>query len=276
MVSNIPAKLTQIELAPGHKRGLTLNSPFIAESGCWGFVDEYSKLINMHLLGAMTTNPITVYPRQPARGVQIRETNPGIALHTGLPNPGIHKALLKFGKKWSQFSCPIIVHLAVDNPDEVNECIYQLEEQDNVLGIELGFHHHENPNHAAAIITKAAKGSLPIVVKVPFENPETFAKLAQDSGAQAITLTAPARTTIPDKTTWFEGRMYGANTFGIILTLVRKLSQTINLPIVAAGDVHNNDQVKTLLRAGAKAVQLGSVVWVHPSRVNLILQSWHN
>ena len=111
---------------------------------------------------------------------------------------------------------------------------------------------------------------------MPFENPETFAKLAKDSGAQAITLTAPARTTIPDKTTWFEGRMYGANTFGIILTLVRKMTRTIGLPIIAAGDAHNNDQVQTLLQAGAKAVQLGSVVWVHPSRVNLILQSWQN
>lgn len=276
MVINPPENITQIELAPEHKRGLTLTSPFIAESGCWGFVDEYSKIIKMRLLGAMITNPISVYPRNPSRSVQIREVSPGIALHTGLPNPGIRQALLTFGKKWSNFACPIIVNLAVDNPDEVNECIYQLEEQDNVLGIEIGLQHHDDPNHAAAIVANAARGSLPIIVKIPFENQETFARLAQDSGAQAITVTAPARTTLPHKSTWFEGRLYGANTFGIILTLVRKLSQTIRLPIIAAGDVHSIEQAHTLLEAGAKAVQLGSIVWVQPSRINLILKSWQH
>ena len=276
MTIHTPINFTQIELAPGHKRGLTLTSPFIAESGCWGFSDEYSKTIKMDLLGSMITNPISAYPRHPSRDVQIREVNPGIALHTGLPNPGIRKALLKFGKKWSNFSCPIIVHLAVENPDEVNECIYQLEEQDNVIGIELGLQHHDDPNHASAIVSNAAKWSLPIIVKIPFDNPETFAQLAQDSGAHAITVTAPARINLPHKNSWFEGRLYGANTFGIILTLVRILSMTIKLPIIATGDVQNNDQAKTLLEAGAKAVQLGSIVWIKPSKVNSILQSWQH
>ena len=268
--------VTQIELAPGHKRGLLLNSPFIAECGCWGFADEYSNVIDMHLLGAMITNPITVNPRRPSRGVHTREINTGMVLHTGLPNLGLSKALLTYGKKWKRFSCPVIVHLAVDTPDEAGECVYQLEEQDNVLGVELGFHHDEDPNHAAAIVLSASKGALPIIVRTPFENPETFAALAEDSGAQAITVTAPARTTLPDGTSWFEGRMYGTSTFGITLTIVRKLSREIKLPIIAAGDVHNTEQAKALLRAGAKAVQIGSIVWINPSKVNLLLQSWQN
>ena len=275
-MNNLSKDTTQIELAPGHKRGLILNSPFITESGCWGFADEYSKLINTHLLGAMITNPITVNPRYPTRNVRMRQIETGIVLHTGLPNPGLSKALFTYGKKWKNFACPVIVHLAVDTPEEARECVYQLEDHDNVLGIELGFRHHEDLKHTAAIVASASKGPLPIIVKTPFENPETFAKLAEDSGAQAITVTAPARTTLPDETSWFEGRMYGANTFGIILTLVKKLSQEISLPIIAAGDVHNNEQAKTLLRAGAKAVQLGSIVWVNPSKVNLLLQSWQN
>ena len=51
---------------------------------------------------------------------------------------------------------------------------------------------------------------------------------------------------------------------------------TIKLPIIAAGDVQNNDQAKTPLEAGAKAVQLGSIVWIKPSKVNSILQSWQH
>ena len=276
MMNDLPKYSTHIELAPGHKRGLILKSPFIAESGCWGFTDEYSKLIDMHLLGAMITNPITINPRYPTRDVRMRQIETGIVLHTGLPNPGLSKALLTFGKKWNNFACPVIVHLAVDTPEQARECVYQLEEHDNVLAIELGFFHHEDPKHAADIVANASKGSLPIIVKTPFENAETFAKLSEDSGAQAITATAPARTTLPDETSWFEGRMYGANTFGITLTLVRQLSQEIRLPIIAAGDINNNEQAKALLRAGAKAVQLGSIVWTNTNKVNVLLQSWQN
>ena len=267
---------TILNLAPQHKRGLPLKSPLLAATGCWGFANEYAKLIDISLLGALITNPISWHPRQPSRGGHTLPLTSGIALHTGLPNPGFRAALQQFGQKWRKMVCPIIVHLVLDDADQARKCVEQLEDVDNVLAIELGFHHKEDSRAAAAIIATAAQGLLPVVVQSPFSRTSEFTTIAEEAGAQAITVSAPPRAAMQsgDGEVWSGGRLYGSAMFAHTLQVVRELHHETSLPIIASGSIHSTAETKALHSAGAQAMQLQSVVWINPLKVNAMLQSW--
>ena len=265
-----------LDLAKDHKSGFPLKSPLLAASGCWGFSNEYADLIEMDLLGALITNPISWHPRKPARGNHAQVLAGGVALHTGLPNPGLFAALRHFGPKWQRMRCPVIVHLALESAIEARKCIERMEEVDNVLAIELGFRHDEDPRTAAATMAAATCGLLPIVVQAPFSRASEFASLAEKAGAQAVSITAPPRATLTTREVWVEGRLYSGGLFAHTLQVVHELGCETSLPIIAAGNIHSTAQAQALLGAGAQAVQLQSVVWISPRKVNEMLRSWRH
>ncbi|HJO33994.1 MAG TPA: nitronate monooxygenase [Anaerolineales bacterium] len=263
-----------LDLAPEHKRGFPLKSPLLAASGCWGFANEYANLIEMSLLGALITNPISRRPRRPAGGAHARSVAGGVALHTGLPNPGLSVALRRFAPKWRRMPCAVIVHLALHDAGEARKCVERLEDVENVLAIELGFRHDEDARAAAATVATAAQGLLPVVVQVPFSRTAEFSALAEQAGAQAVSVSAPPRAALTAAEGWFEGRMYGGGLCARTVQVVRELRRETDLPIIAAGGVHSAEQINALLSAGARAVQLESVVWIDAPNVNAMLQSW--
>jgi dihydroorotate dehydrogenase (NAD+) catalytic subunit len=263
-----------LDLAPEHKRGFPLKSPLLAASGCWGFANEYADLIEMSLLGALITNPISRRPRKPAGGAHARSVAGGVALHTGLPNPGLSAALRRFAPIWRRMPCAVIVHLALRDAGEARKCVERLEDVENVLAIELGFRHDEDARAAAATVATAAQGLLPVVVQVPFSRTAEFSALAEQAGAQAVSVSAPPRAALTAAEGWFEGRMYGGALCAHTVQAVRALRSETDLPIIAAGGVHSAEQINALLSAGARAVQLDSVVWIDAPKVNAILQSW--
>ena len=263
-----------LDIAPNHKMGLQLKSPLLAAAGCWGFANEYSDLIETRLLGALTTNPISWNPRKSVRGQHAQAVPGGIALQDGLPNPGLHAAIRRFGPKWRRMDCPIIVHVTMGDKHQARKCVDLLEELENVIAIELGFQHEEDPRAAAATIATAAQGLLPVVVQTPFSRALEFTALAEDAGAQAVTVSSPPRATLNSGHSWFEGYLYGSGWFTHTLHNVHKLRRETKLPIIAAGDIHSVTQVKALLSVGAQAVQLQSLVWIDPPKVNAMLHSW--
>ena len=264
----------ELDLAKGHKSGFPLNSPLLAASGCWGFSNEYADLIEMDLLGALITNPLSWHPRKPARGDHAQVLAGGVALHTRIQNPGLIEALRHFSPKWQRMRCPVIVHLALESAVEARECIERIEEVDNVLAIELGFRHDEDPRTAAETMAAAACGLLPIVVQAPFSRASEFASLAENAGAQAVSVTAPPQATLTTREVWVEGRLYSGGLFAHTLQIVHELAYKTGLPIIAAGGIHSTTQAQALLSAGAQAVQLQSVVWISPREVNEMLRSW--
>jgi dihydroorotate dehydrogenase len=170
--------------------------------------------------------------------------------------------------------CAVIVHLALRDAREARKCVERLEDVENVLAIELGFRHDEDARAAAATVASAAQSLLPVVVQAPFSRAAEFCALAGQAGAQAVSVSAPPRAALTAAEGWFEGRMYGGGICAHSLQTVRELCRATDLPIIAAGGVHSTDQIEALLSAGARAVQLESVVWIDAPKVNAMLQSW--
>lgn len=260
-----------IELAPNHKQGLPLDNPVMIAAGCAGFGSEYRPLLDTAALGAFVTNPLTLAPRKAARTTQALPTTDAVLIHTGLPNPGLRAAVRQYSRQWQRLECPVIVHLAADTPDNMERCVALLEEAHAVSALEIGFRDEEDPALVAHVL-QAAIGELPVIVRAPFGRAPEFAELAEQAGAQALTVSAPPRGTLPAPRGkgWLQGRLYSAAHFPLALQQVRALAGQTHLPLIGAGGIYTAAQVQTMLAAGATAVQLDALVWASPAAVNEI------
>ena len=52
--------MPMIELAPKHKYGLPIASPVMPAAGAFGYGDTYHDLVDIHALGALVTNPVSL------------------------------------------------------------------------------------------------------------------------------------------------------------------------------------------------------------------------
>ncbi len=263
-----------IELAAQHKTGLVLTTPLLTMAGTWGFADEYAKQFDFSRLGAFVTNPLTWNPRQPARANGAVNTSAGVVLHTGLPNPGVRNALKRFGGKWQRLACPVIPHLALDQPDQAWRAVELLAEHRNVIGVELGFRHDSNSADAAAIIEAAVDGELPVIVRLPHAEFSQLAQVAARSGAIGLTCCAPPRyvATEPDAAVLPSGRIYSPTHIVHNLAAVQLLQAQTDLSLLVAG-VSQEGHLSEAGAAGAKAAQIGAGVWQSPQAVQALFDA---
>ena len=69
---------------------------------------------------------------------------------------------------------PVLVHLLVQNPEEVSRMVERLESLDGVMGIELGLPPGADKDLAADLVN-AAVGELPVIARLPFEHSSQLA-----------------------------------------------------------------------------------------------------
>lgn len=260
-----------LEIAAG-KTTLRLSRPVMGAAGAFGFVGEYAKLIDLSLLGALVTNPISLKPRRAANGTRVVPLDSGVLIHTGLPNGGVHKMHQLYAAKWRASPTPILIHL-IGSADDLAECAAFLDQQPEIAGIELGLNDALTAREVRAVVaTVRLRTQLPLLAKLPLYQAVTVAAAAADGGADALVVAAPPRGTTRDPLSGqlVGGRLYGAWLKPLCVRLVGQLAPRLNLPIIGCGGVHHPDDVRDFFEAGAKAVQLDSVVWARPEMVAAI------
>ena len=180
-------------------------------------------------------------------------------MHTGHPNPGLNSVLKKHQAKWERSPIPVIVHLLDGAPEEMTAMIVQLEEIENVIGVEIGLPSQIEPGTAREMV-EAAAGELPLMVRVPFKQAAEIGEAALEAGASAISL-GPPRGALKDlQGEMVYGRLYGPGVFPQALEVVCALAQK-DLPVIGAGGIYRQAQVDAMLEAGAMAVQVDTAWW---------------
>ncbi|HUN23445.1 MAG TPA: hypothetical protein PK299_09985 [Anaerolineales bacterium] len=268
-----------IELAPRHKTGLALHSPIIGASGCWGFADEYAAWVDLSRMGAVVSNAITWHARLPAGAAGAWAVPGGIVLHTGLPNPGLKGALKAFATRWKRMPCPMIVHLACEDPNPTARMVERLESVENVLAVEVGLPPASSAETIRENLLAARSGMLPVLVQVPSEQVWEYAEIASQVRVQGLVVAGAPRASIFDPHSGTagairNGRLYSAALFPQLLHTLRELANQTPLSLIACGGIHTREQVRTALAAGAKAVQIDSAVWRN-GVANLLAEDWH-
>ncbi len=253
-----------LELAPQHKQGLVLAGRVMNAAGTLGFATEYRGLVDFAQLGAFVTNPVTLNPRTPAHAPNAVELPNGLLIHTGLPNPGVRRALRRHDADWRRLGAPVIVHLAATTPAEVALALEYFERAQGVSGLELGLRDDLSAAETGRLV-RAALGGPPLLVRLPVARAAALAPAAAQAGANAFTVAAPPRVTVTHHEHTVTGRHYGPDTFAPALAaLCEVVALDLGLPLIGAGGIYSVENARAMLEAGAVAVQVDAALWRSP------------
>ena len=241
------------------KRDLVLDQPCVNTPGALGFTPDQRTMPFLARLGAFITNPISRSPRQPTANRACLPFSGGFLLHTGLPNPGVTRAIRLFKHGWAGAPLPIIVHLLADSPESIAEMVRKLEGLENVLAVELGIHPAAEPETLEKIL-QAAYGELPIILCLSPEQLPLLLNPVRALQPAAVHL-MPPRGVLPDpRGTLIAGRLYGPATLPLVFAAARTLV-TAQVPVIAGGGICTGAQAQAFLDLGVKAISLGSGLW---------------
>lgn len=262
-----------IELAPNHKYGLSIAAPVMPASGTFGYGEAYHDLVDLSLLGAIVTNPVSLQPRRVARGRRIGVRDDHFLVHTGWPNPGLRRVIREAGPIWERLPVPVIVHLLATRPVGVGRAAAHLSGVHGVRGLELGFAESISFTKAKDLLAATAEeGDLPVIVKIPFSRVDDLAPCLAQAGADAITLMSPPRGVLPvsggeaggQVAHFMRGRLYGAALFPLLLNALSRWASKLSVPVVACGGIASPEDALACLTLGAAAVQIDALLWRDP------------
>lgn len=234
--------------------------PLMNAAGILGFAPNprYKRLWSR--LGAFVTNPISFHPRLPVQGTRYISFGAGFLLHTGHPNPGIQAALRRYAPAWARSELPVIVHLLPQDPAEAAQMARRLEGLENVIGVELGLPLGIEKEAARSMMT-AAMGELPVMARLPFNSAVELAPAAAEVGVSAVSLGPPRGILADEDGKLVEGRLYGSAVFPFAASVARQLV-SFGIPVVAAGGVYREQDIRLFQEMGAMAVQLDAWLWL--------------
>jgi dihydroorotate dehydrogenase (NAD+) catalytic subunit len=245
--------------APMPKRDLIFQKPLMNAAGTLGFAPDPHADVAWDDFGAFVTNPISLRRRKGAGSPALIEFPGGFLLHSGLPNPGFHAAVKRYGRRWQEVALPIVVNLMADRPEETRQMVQALEGVENILAVELGFAPLLAPD-IIALAVEMCRGELPLIVSLPAEQTLDLGPRLLELGAAAISL-APPRGALPQNGDLITGRLFGPGLFPRALDVIHSAAR-LGMPIIGRGGVFSKADVDAMLKAGALAVQMDSALWL--------------
>ena len=106
-------------------------------------------------------------------------------------------------------------------------------------------------------------GELPLILSLPAEQILSIGPRLIERGAAALSVAAPRGSLqrAVSSPEWVSGRLYGPGLFPQTLEMIHNAVR-LGLPLIAAGGVWAEEDVKALLLAGAQAVQIDAALWL--------------
>lgn len=263
---------------------LSLRNPVMTASGTFGYGEEYSEYVDLNKLGAIVVKGISLKPREGNPPPRICETPCGMLNAIGLQNVGLRKFLKEKLPYLRKFDTKVIVNVLGDT---VREYVKLSEALDNagVDGIELnvscpnvkraGLLFGTDKKTLARLVSKvrqSVKQAVLITKLSPtVSNIQEFAKIAEDSGSDAISLinTIPGMAvdieTGKPKLANITGGLSGPAIRPIAVRMVWEAYHAVKIPIIGMGGIINYGDAVEFMLAGATAVAVGTANFVNPT-----------
>ena len=262
--------------------GVTWKNPVTVASGTFGSGAEYSELVDLNRLGAVTTKGVAKVPLPGNPTPRIAETYGGMINAVGLQNPGIDlfaKRDIPFLKK---YDTRMIVNVCGKSEADYVEVVERLaEEPVDMLEINVscpnvkegGIAFGQNPE-ALYGITKAVKAvaKQPIIMKLSpnVTDITEMAKAAEAAGADALSLINTItgmkidihrRTfAVANKT----GGLSGPAIKPVAVRMVYQVAHAVQIPIIGMGGIMTGEDAIEFIMAGATAVSVGTATFHDP------------
>lgn len=270
---------------------IRLKNPITVASGTFGFGNEYEDFYEVNQLGGIFLKGLTLEEREGNPPPRIAETPAGMINCIGLQNPGLEKFLVEMVPALRQIDTVIIANIAGRTIQEYTEIASRLAEEKAVSAIELnvscpnvsegGIEFGKSEKMLAELTSSVVKAAtpLPVIVKLTpqVSDIKLMAKIAEDSGASAISLINTVPAMVVD---WKKERCPAGHLLGglsgpaikpIALRLVWEVAQTVSIPVIGMGGIMNVEDALEFFYAGADAICVGTANFVNPTSAIEIL-----
>lgn len=262
--------------------GVEWKNPVTVASGTFGQGEEYSGLLDLNRLGAVTTKGVANVPWEGNPVPRVCETPSGMMNAIGLQNPGIDLFVKRDIPFLSQFDTRIIVNVCGKSPEDYCEVVERLaDEKIDMLEINIscpnvkegGIAFGQDPKAVEKItglVKKRAKQ--PVIMKLSpnVSDIRVMAKAAQAGGADAISLINTLTGmkidvnkrcfALANKT----GGVSGPAIHPIAVRMVYEASHAVDIPVIGMGGIMNAEDAVEMMMAGARAVSIGTANFRNP------------
>ena len=251
-----------------------MSIPILNASGC---LDALTAPEVAQSLDAFVTKTVTPLPREGNPPPRIAETDAGMLNSIGLQNPGIDAFVETNLPQLEELGMPIWVSVGGFSAGDYALTCGRLDDRDEVAVIELNLscpNVEEAPETAAELVA-AARGATqkPLYAKL---SPATWdiaesARAVAQAGADGLSLVNTIRGLAMERTSGRPVLARGAGGYSgpalrpIALACVWACAAAVDLPIVGMGGVFSAEDAADLVRAGAYAVALGTVLFADPA-----------
>jgi dihydroorotate dehydrogenase (NAD+) catalytic subunit len=269
---------------------LKLKNPVMTASGTFGYGEEYSEFVDLNKLGAVIVKGISLKPMEGNPPPRICETPCGMLNAIGLQNVGLKKFLKEKLPHLRKFDTNVIVNILGNSLNEYVRLSKALDEA-GVDGIELnvscpnvkkgGIAFGTDKKTLAKLIAKVRQtvNKAIVITKLSpnVSNISEFAKVAEDSGSDAISLINTIPGLAIDIETWnpklahITGGLSGPAIRPVAVRMVWEASHAVSIPVIGIGGIMNEQDAIEFFLAGATAIQVGTANFVNPKATVHIL-----
>ena len=264
--------------------GIELDNPLIPASGTFGFGYEFAELYDINILGSFSFKGTTKEPRFGNPTPRIAECYSGMINSVGLQNPGIDKVIseeLPMLRKC--FHKPVVANISGFSLEEYVYCCEKIDKEEQVGIIEVNV---SCPNvhgggmsfgtsaESAADVTKAVKAvtTKPVYIKLSPNVTDivSIAKACEEAGADGISMINTLMGMRIDLKTKKpvvynkSGGYSGPAILPVALSMVYKVYEAVNIPIIGMGGISTAENVIEMMLAGATAVEIGAANLIDP------------
>ena len=263
--------------------GVEFKNPVTVASGTFGSGREYSELVDLNRLGAVTTKGVSLTPWEGNPVTRVCEVYGGMLNAIGLQNPGIDTFIKRDIPFLKNFDTGIIVNVCGKTVEEYVGVVEKLSEEPvdlleinvscpNVKEGAIAFGQNAQAlERITSEIKKKAKK--PIVMKLSpnVTSISEMAKAAESAGADAISLINTItgmkidinkrKFVLANKT----GGMSGPAIHPIAVRMVYECAHAVKIPIIGMGGISCYEDAIEMMLAGARMVSIGAANFFNPT-----------
>jgi dihydroorotate dehydrogenase (NAD+) catalytic subunit len=262
---------------------LVLRNPLIAASGCFGYGVEYGEVVDLASLGGVCVKGLFLEAREGHSPPRIVETPGGMLNAIGLQGIGVHRFVAERLPELRARGATVLVNICGVTLDEYVEVARVLSEAEGVAALELniscpnikegGIQFGCSLTGTYDVVSAVKKAThLPVIPKLTpnVTSPASFARAAEDAGADAISLVNTFLAMAIDvetrrpKLSNVMGGLSGPAIRPIAVRMVYECRQEVKIPIIGMGGIMDARDALEFLIAGATAVQVGTANFVDP------------
>jgi dihydroorotate dehydrogenase (NAD+) catalytic subunit len=264
--------------------GIRFRNPVLAASGTFAYGIEFEKLVDLSSLGGIVVKGLSLEPMRGNPAPRLWESRAGMINSVGLQNIGARAFITEKLPLLRLVPTPIIANVFGYAAEDYVEVVRILNDSEGLSAYELNAS-CPNTKHggmafggdesALADLTARVKAiaRLPLIVKLSpnVAEIEPFARVAQESGADAISLVNTFVSLAIDAhgRTARIGAGYGGLSGPAIkpmaLRLVYQAARAVKIPVIGLGGIATGEDAAEFMIAGASLVQVGTATFWDPA-----------